>query len=83
MLVTMDMCSVKAGSDYTTEVMCAGWNPEIAMMQDRAVELAEQLIQMGIPLTHVAPVIRNTGRASRAAKSHLAGLAFKSCGGAA
>jgi len=53
MLVTMDMCSVKAGSDYTTEVMCAGWNPEIAMMQDRAVELAEQLIQMGIPLTHV------------------------------
>jgi len=44
MLVTMDMCSVKAGSDYTTEVMCAGWNPEIAMMQDRAVELAEQLI---------------------------------------
>jgi hypothetical protein len=44
MLVTMDMCSVKADSDYTSEVMCAGWNPEIALMQGRAAELAAQLI---------------------------------------
>ena len=44
MLVTMDMCSVKTGSDYTSEVMCAGWNPEIAMMQGRAAKLAAQLI---------------------------------------
>lgn len=44
MLVTMDMCSVKVDSGYTSEVMCAGWNPEIAMMQDRAAELAAQLI---------------------------------------
>lgn len=44
MLVTMDMCSVKAGSDYTSEVMCAGWNPEIALLQGRAAELAAQLI---------------------------------------
>lgn len=44
MLVTMDMCSVKVDSDYTSEVMCAGWNPEIAMLQGRAAELAAQLI---------------------------------------
>lgn len=44
MLVTMDMCSVKVENDYTSEVMCAGWNPEIAMMQGRAAELAAQLI---------------------------------------
>ncbi|MHB9099912.1 MAG: hypothetical protein ACYC2E_00115 [Sulfuricella sp.] len=44
MLVTMDMCCVKTDSDYTSEVMCAGWNPEIAMMQGRAAELAAQLI---------------------------------------
>jgi len=44
MLVTMDMCSVKTDSDYTSEVMCASWNPEIAMMQGRAAELAAQLI---------------------------------------
>jgi len=44
MLVTMDMSSVKVDSDYTSEVMCAGWNPEIALMRDRAAELAAQLI---------------------------------------
>lgn len=44
MLVTMDMSSVKADSDYASEVMCAGWNPEIALMRDRAAELAAQLI---------------------------------------
>lgn len=44
MLVTMDMCSAKADSDYASEVMCAGWNPEIALMQGRAAELAAQLI---------------------------------------
>lgn len=44
MLVTMDMCSVKVDSDYTSEVMCAGWNPEIALLQGRAAELAAQLI---------------------------------------
>ena len=44
MLVTMDMCPVKVDGDYTAEVMCAGWNPEIALMQDRAAELAAQLI---------------------------------------
>ncbi len=44
MLVTMDMCSVKVDGDYTPEVMCVGWNPEIAMMQGRAAELAAQLI---------------------------------------
>lgn len=44
MLVTMDMSSVKAESDYTSEVMCAGWNPEIALMRGRAEELAAQLI---------------------------------------
>jgi hypothetical protein len=41
----MDMCSTKIESDYTSEVMCAGWNPEIALMQGRAAELAVQLIQ--------------------------------------
>lgn len=45
MLVTMDMSSVEMDSDYTSEVMCAGWNPEIALMQGRAAELAAQLIQ--------------------------------------
>lgn len=44
MLVTMDMCSVKVESDYTSEVMCAGWNPEVATMQGGAAELAAQLI---------------------------------------
>ncbi|MBU1689993.1 MAG: hypothetical protein KJ958_15600 [Gammaproteobacteria bacterium] len=44
MIVTMDMCSVKVESDYISEVMCAGWNPEITMMQDRAAEVAAQLI---------------------------------------
>lgn len=44
MLVTMDMSSVKVDSDYTSEVMCAGWNPEIALMRGRAAELAAQLI---------------------------------------
>lgn len=45
MMVTMDMCSAKVDDDsYSPEVMCAGWNPEIAMMQGRAAELATQLI---------------------------------------
>ncbi len=44
MLVIMDMSSVEVDSDYTSEVMCVGWNPEIAMMQGRAAELAAQLI---------------------------------------
>ena len=47
MLVTMDMCSVevdRVDSDYTSEVLCAGWSPEIAMMQGRTAELATQLI---------------------------------------
>lgn len=45
MVVTMEMCSVKADSDYTSEVMCAGWNPEIVTMQGKAAELATQLIR--------------------------------------
>ena len=44
MIVTMDMSSVKMDSDYTSEVMCAGWNPEIAILQVRAAELAAQVI---------------------------------------
>jgi len=44
MLVTMDMCTVKVDNDYTSEVMYVGWNPEVAMMQGRAAELAAQLI---------------------------------------
>lgn len=44
MLVTMDMSSVETDSDYTSEVMCAGWNPEVEMLQGRAAELATQLI---------------------------------------
>lgn len=44
MVVTMEMCSVNADSDYTSEVMCAGWNPEIATLQGKAAELAAQLI---------------------------------------
>lgn len=55
MMMTMDMCSAKADDDYSSEVMCAGWNPEVAMMQSRAAELAVQLIRqqsqrnIGIP----------------------------------
>ena len=45
MIVTMDMCSAKVDDGYSAEVMCAGWNPEIAMMQGRAAELATQLIR--------------------------------------
>lgn len=44
MVVTMEMCSANADSGYTSEVMCAGWNPEIATMQGKAAELAAQLI---------------------------------------
>lgn len=45
MLVITDMCSNTENSDYTSEVMCAGWNPEIAKLQGRAAELVTQLIQ--------------------------------------
>lgn len=44
MMVTMDMCSASVDDGYSPEVMCAGWNPEIALMQDRAAALAMQLI---------------------------------------
>ena len=56
MLVTMDMCSDNADSNYTSEVMCAGWNPEIAMMQGRAAELAAQLIHSQSRRTDSMPV---------------------------
>lgn len=46
MVVTMEMCSVNVDSDYTFEVMCAGWNPEIAALQGKAAELAAQLIHL-------------------------------------
>ena len=63
--------------DYTLEGLENG-------LTEQGFHLDHNILhKMGIPLTHVAPVIRNTGRASRAAKSRLAGLAFKSCGGAA
>jgi len=45
MLVTMDMCSDTVDDDYASEVMCAGWNPEVAMLHRRAAELATQLIR--------------------------------------
>lgn len=45
MVVTMEMCSANSDSGYTTEVMCAGWNPEIATMQGKAAELATQVIR--------------------------------------
>lgn len=45
MMVTMDMCSAKMDDGYSSDVMCAGWNPDIAAMQGRAAELALQLIQ--------------------------------------
>ncbi len=44
MIVTMEMCSCQTDGDYTSEVMCAGWNPEIAALQGKAAELAMQLI---------------------------------------
>ncbi|MDD5328875.1 MAG: hypothetical protein PHX38_02645 [Sulfuricella sp.] len=44
MIVTMEMCSCQADDDYTSEVMCAGWNPDIATLQGKAAELAMQLI---------------------------------------
>lgn len=44
MMVSMDMSSGKADGDYTSEVMCAGWNPDIVTMQGKAAELATQLI---------------------------------------
>lgn len=44
MMMTMEMCSGKVDNDYTSEVMCAGWNPEITTMQGKAAELAAQLI---------------------------------------
>ncbi|MGE5027677.1 MAG: hypothetical protein ACM3JK_04320 [Betaproteobacteria bacterium] len=44
MVKIMDMNSANSDSDYTSEVMCAGWNPEIATMQIKAAELATQLI---------------------------------------
>ena len=55
MLVTMDMCAAKPDSDYAAEVMCAGWNPEIAMMQDRAAVLAAQLIHRQSPRAVAMP----------------------------
>lgn len=44
MMMTMDMCSAKVDDGYSPEVMCAGWNPEIAVMQGGAAALATQLI---------------------------------------
>ena len=44
MIMTMDMCSAKVDEGYSSEVMCAGWNPEIAVMQGKAAALAMQLI---------------------------------------
>lgn len=60
MIVTMEMSSAKAEVDYTSEVMCAGWNPEIETMQGKAAELAMQLIHhqsrraMGMPADVIA-----------------------------
>lgn len=51
MLVTMDMCSDTTDSDYTSEVMCAGWNPEVAKLQGKAAELATQLIHFQLQPT--------------------------------
>lgn len=45
MMVTMDMCSAKVDDGYSPEVMCAGWNPEIEVMQGKAAALATQLIR--------------------------------------
>ena len=45
MMVTMDMCSCKMDYDYTSEVLCANWNPEIATLQGKAAEVAAQLIR--------------------------------------
>jgi hypothetical protein len=45
MIMTMDMCLAKVDDSYTPEVMCAGWNPEIAVMQGRTAALATQLIR--------------------------------------
>lgn len=56
MVVTTEMCSAKVDGEYTSEVMCAEWNPEIEIMQGKAAELAMQLIHhqsrrgvMGMP----------------------------------
>lgn len=45
MMMTMDMCSAKVDEGYSPEVMCAGWNPEIAAMQGGAAALATQMIR--------------------------------------
>lgn len=45
MMMTMDMCSGSADNGYTSEIMCAGWNPEIAALQGKAEELAALLIR--------------------------------------
>lgn len=45
MMMTMDMCSCKVDNDYTSEVLCASWNPEIATPQVKAAEVAAQLIR--------------------------------------
>lgn len=44
MIVRMDMSSGNMDNDYTSEVMSAGWNPDVATMQGKAAELAAQLI---------------------------------------
>lgn len=44
MMMKMDMSSGKVDNDYTSEVMSAGWNPDVVTMQGKAAELAAQLI---------------------------------------
>jgi hypothetical protein len=40
----MDMSSGNMDNDYTSEIMSAGWNPDVVTMQGEAAELAAQLI---------------------------------------
>lgn len=44
MMMKLDMSSGKVDNDYTSEVMSAGWNPDIATLQGKAAEVAAQLI---------------------------------------
>lgn len=60
MMLKMDMSSGNMDNDYTSEVMSAGWNPDVETMQGKAAELAAQLIHhqaqraSGLPAAVVA-----------------------------
>jgi hypothetical protein len=42
----MDMCSGNVDGDrYDAEVMCAGWNPEIAVMGKAIAQAATRLVE--------------------------------------